>query len=57
MPKKQTSTQRTEVKALPKKSKKLTSGDMKKVEGGASDYFLEIEGIKGESSERGTRRK
>jgi len=36
MPKKQSSKQRTNVKALPKKSKKLSAGDMKKVKGGGA---------------------
>jgi len=51
------SKQRTEVKALPKKSKKLSSGDMKKVKGGATDFLLLIEGVKGESSDRNHSRK
>ena len=50
---KRTSMQRTEVKALPKKSKKLSSRDMKKVKGGAAtDYLLTLHGVKGESSPR-----
>ena len=47
------SKQRTEVKALPKKSKKLSSGDLKKIKGGATkDYLLTLDDIKGESSDR-----
>jgi len=49
MPKKQTTKKRTKLKVLSKKSKKLSSGDLKKVKGGASDYLLELDGVKGES--------
>jgi len=49
MPKKQSSKQRTKVKALPKKSKKLAGKDMKKVKGGGIDYLAGIQGIKGET--------
>jgi len=35
MPKKQSSNERTKIKALPKKSEKLSDRDMKKVKGGA----------------------
>lgn len=34
MPKKQSTNKRTQVKDLPKKGKKLSKGDMKKVKGG-----------------------
>lgn len=39
MPKKKSSKQRTEVKDLPKKSKKLSAKDMKKVKGGAGSRY------------------
>jgi hypothetical protein len=42
MPKKQSTTKkRTQVKDLPKKEKKLTAGDMKKVRGGTSDVYAQ----------------
>ena len=47
MAKKQNTGQRAQVKDLPKKETKLSTRDMKKVKGGASDYLLELDGIKG----------
>ena len=52
MPKKSTTTKRTKLKVLSKKSKKISSKDMKKVKGGASDYLLILDGVKGESSDK-----
>jgi hypothetical protein len=52
MPKKQSSNERTKIKALPKKSEKLSDGDMKKVKGGATDYLIVMDGVKGESKTR-----
>ena len=48
MPKKQTAKKRTKLKVLSKKSKKLGSGDLKKVKGGGR-YLLVLDGVKGES--------
>ena len=46
MTKKQSSNQRTQVKDLPKKEKKLSIGGMKKVKGGAG--YIKFDGIDGE---------
>ena len=45
MPKKQTTKQRTKVKDLPKKEKKLNTEDMKKVKGGA--WYAKFDGVDG----------
>lgn len=50
--KKPAAKKRTQVKELPKKDKKLSTGDMKKVKGGASDFLLTLDGVKGESSDK-----
>lgn len=44
MPKKQSTKKRTRVKDLPRKEKKLSAGDMKKVKGGLIDLnpFLDL---------------
>lgn len=53
MPKKEAAKKRTKLKVISKKSKKMTSKDMKKVKGGASsDYLLTLDGVKGESSDK-----
>ena len=52
MPKKSTTKKRTKLKVLSKKSQKISAKDMKKVKGGASDYLLVIDGVKGESSDK-----
>lgn len=46
MAKQQSTKQRTQVKDLPKKEKKLSTGDMKKVKGGAG--YIKFDGIDGE---------
>ncbi|MBC7932108.1 MAG: hypothetical protein H7Z38_16235 [Rubrivivax sp.] len=43
---KKSSKKRTQVKDLPKKEKKLSTGDMKKVKGGAA--YIKFDGIDGE---------
>ena len=52
MPRKETTKKRTKLKTISKKSKKMSSKDLKKVKGGASDYLLVIDGVKGESSDK-----
>lgn len=49
MPKKPSTKQRTQVKDLAKKEKKLSAEDMKKVKGGA--WNLKFEGIDPESTD------
>ena len=46
MAKKQSTKQRTQVKDLPKEEKKLGTGDLKKVKGGAG--YMKFDGIDGE---------
>ena len=45
MPKKQSAKQRTQVKDLPKKEEKVSTGDMKKIKGGKAEVFLPSEFI------------
>ena len=52
MPKKTATKKRTKLKVLTTKSKKMSTKDLKKVKGGASDYLLVIDGVKGESSDK-----
>ncbi len=53
MPKKEATKKRTKLKVLSKKSRKMSTKDMKKVKGGAgTDYLLVIDGVKGESSDK-----
>ncbi len=49
MPKKQSAKKRTQVKDLPKKEKKLSTGDMKKVKGGLVPVYMPIQGVDGEA--------
>lgn len=50
MPKKEIAKKRTKLKAISKKSKKMSGKDLKKVKGGASNSRLLIGDIKGESN-------
>lgn len=50
MPKKETTKKRTNLKTISKKSKKMSSKDLKKVKGGASNR-VPLGDIKGESKD------